>query len=161
MQGDSSGKRVGIVAAAFGVILALSAQFIVFPVGCNIGTSCPASPGGVWSTIWPNVLTLNLGFVLVGWGFGASRSGRLSLPGLGIGWILGGIVLLMLGLLIGYSTWCPASGCPPLTSGGWWSLFWPDVIADSLGVLLIIGGSLLVKLRWPRLEDNIIPTERT
>jgi hypothetical protein len=148
-QAESNGSRVAIVAAAFGFVLAVSAPFMVFPVGCNIAT-CYMDPQGAWSTIWPNILTLDLGFVLVAWGWGASRSRRLSLPGLGIGWVLGGIVLLMLGLLIGYSTGCPVNGCPPLTASGWWSLFWPDVIAGSLGVLLVVLGSLLVVLRWPK-----------
>ncbi len=155
VQAESNGPRVAIVAAAFGFVLALSAPFIVFPVGCNTAP-CYMNPQGAWSTIWPNVLTLDLGFVLVAWGWGASRSRRLSLPGLGIGWVLGGIALLMLGLLIGYSTGCPVNGCPPLTTSEWWSLFWPDVIADSLGVLLVFVGSLLVIVRWPKREGGAL-----
>jgi len=150
---DSNGHRRRTTVLVFGAVLALSALFIPFPVGCNFASSCSMSPEGAWSTIWPNILTLDLGFVLVSWGWGVSRSRRLSLPGLGIGLILGGIVLLMLGLRISYTTMCGGNGCPPLTAGGWWSLFWPDVIAGSLGFLLIAAGSFLVAFRWPKRAD--------
>jgi hypothetical protein len=151
-QADSNGQgRTKVL--VFGFVLALSAFFIPFPVGCNFAPSCSMSPEGAWSTIWPNVLILNLGFVLVSWGWGVSRSRRLSLPGLGIGMILGGIVLLILGLRISYTTMCGGNGCPPLTASGWCSLFWPDVIAGSLGFLLITAGSFLVAFRWPKSAD--------
>ena len=154
-QAELNGSRVAIAAAAFGFALALSATFIVFPVACNTAP-CYMNPQGAWSTIWPNVLTIDLGFVLVAWGWGVSRSRRLSLPGLGIGSIQSGIVLLMFGHLIGYTMFCPANGCPSLTLSGWLSLFWPDVIAESLGVLLIVVGSLLVLLRWPKSAGGIL-----
>ena len=152
-RADPNGSRRGIPASVIGFILALSALFIPFPVGCNFASGCVMSPEGAWSTIWPNILTLNVGFVLVSWGWGVRRSGRLSLPGLGMGMILGGIVLLILGLRISYTTMCPTNGCLPLTASGWWSLFWPDVIAGSLGFLLIVAGSFLVAFRWPKRAD--------
>jgi hypothetical protein len=153
-QADSNGQRRRTTKVlVFGFVLALSALFIPFPVGCNFAPSCSMSPEGAWSTIWPNILTLNLGFVLVSWAWGVSRSRRLSLPGLGMGMILGGIVLLMLGLRISYATMCGGNGCPPLTASEWWSLFWPDVIAGSLGFLLIVAGSFLMVFRWPKRAD--------
>ena len=155
MQSRQDGSRVGIAAAAFGGVLALSALFIAFPVGCNTAP-CYMDPQGAWTTIWPNVLTLDIGFVLAAWGWGVSRSRRLSLPGLGIGSILSGIVLLMFGHLIGYTMFCGPYGCPSLTLSGWLSLFWPDVIAESLGGLLIVVGSLLVLLRWPKRQGGAL-----
>jgi hypothetical protein len=153
-QIDPNGSRRAVTVSVLGAILALSALFIPFPVGCNFASSCAMNPEGTWSTIWPNMLTLNLGFVMFAWGLGVSRSRRLSMPGLGIGMVPGGITLLILGLRIGYTTMCPANGCPPLTASAWWSLFWPDVIAGSLGVLLIVLGSLLVLLRWPKRDGG-------
>jgi hypothetical protein len=151
-QTDSTESTGWNKASVLGVVLALVALFVIFPVGCNTSVGCSMSPGGTWSTIWPNILTLNLGFVLAGWGWDVSRSRKLSLPGLGVGMIPGGMALLMLGLRTGYTTFCPAFGCAPLTASGWWSLFWPNVIADSLGVLLIAVGLLLMLLRWPKSE---------
>jgi hypothetical protein len=153
------GPRRGNRASLLGIVLTLSALFIIFPVGCNISNGCSMSPEGTWSTIWPNTLMLILGFVLAAWGWGASRSRRLSLPSLGIGMIPGGLVVLMLALRTGYTTFCPANGCLPLTAREWWSLYLPNVIAGSLGVLLIAIGSLLVLLRWPRIGQAASLTE--
>ncbi len=141
--------RNWLAPTVLGVILTLSAFFIPFPVGCNVASSCPMSPLGAWSTIWPNTITICLGFMLAAWGWGAGRSRELSLPGLGVGMVPAGAVLLMLALRISYSTMCPLNGCLPLTGSQWWSLFWPDVVAGSLGVMLMVAGFLLALLVGP------------
>jgi hypothetical protein len=150
-------RSMGKTEVAIGIVLVFAAPFIIFPVGCNLAVSCPADPAGTWSTIWPNVLTLDLGLMLVAWGFGRKMPRRLSLMGLGFGGVLSGVVLGLYGSSISYWTSCPASGCPPLTAGVWWSLFWPDVIAESLGVLLVLSGTALVLLAWTKL----LPREPT
>jgi hypothetical protein len=153
LEGDPGGPKIGRFVPALGIVLALSSLFIIFPIGCYVA-SCPADSAGAWATIWPNVLTLGAGLFLTGWGGYARRSPKRSLAGVAIGGISWGVVVLALGLQIGYSTSCLANGCPPLTLGQWWSLFWPDLIADSLGLVLILAGSILL-LRWSRSAVNI------
>lgn len=66
---DMDPRKLGRIYAVvyLGLFLAFAAQFIPFPVGCNLDAwpynltnvhhGCPASPEGAWSTIWPNVLS--------------------------------------------------------------------------------------------------------
>ncbi len=129
-----------------GLFLILAGQFVGFPVGCNLANQCPGDPVGTWSTIWPNALSTFAGIVLTAWGFGKARSGGSQLLPLGLGVAIGGFLLLTSGLSIGYITHCPANGCPPLTTGQWWSLFWPDVIAEGLGSVCIVVGLTLAFL---------------
>jgi hypothetical protein len=160
--------EMAYAAVYLGLFLAFASQFIPFPVGCNLDAwpynltnvfhGCPAGPEGVWSTIWPNTLTTCVGVVLVTTGYGKTRSRDVSLPGLGLGLMISGFVLLVLGLSIGYTTFCPANGCPPLTASQWWSIFWPDVIADILGTTLIIAGLVLIA-RWRSKDKWLIRSE--
>jgi hypothetical protein len=154
-QGTPSSSGVPVAMIAIGFALAVFSPFIAFPVGCNLANSCPADPVGWWSTAWPNVLSLDLGIVLIGGGFGRRGSERsLSVP-LGLSLILSGIVLLGLGLSVGYMTSCPANGCPPLTESQSWALFWPNVIADSLGVALLVAGAIVVLLASQRQGSDV------
>ena len=137
-------------AVVLGFILILAGQFLSYPVGCNLAGSCPASPEGTWSTIWPNVTLTFIGIVLGTWGFGKARSSASELPGLGLGMAVGGFLLLVSGQSMGYMTMCPSGGCPPLTAGQWWSLFWPDVVAEALGATCIIVGLFITALGWSR-----------
>ena len=107
-------------AVYIGVFLVFATQFIPFPLGCNLDAwphnlssvhhGCPAGPVGVWSTIWPNVLTTCVGVRLVTTSFRKTGSRNVSLPGLGLGLMIGGFVSLVLGLSTGYTTSCPANG---------------------------------------------------
>jgi hypothetical protein len=152
-----------------GFILAFASQFIPFPVGCNLDAwpynltnvfhGCPASPEGVWSTIWPNALSTCVGVVLVTTEYGKLRSRDAVLPGLGVGFMVSGFLLLIQGLTIGYFTSCPANGCLPLTAGQWWSLFWPDVVADTMGTALILAGSAILIMRWRLKAKQATPSE--
>ena len=155
---DSRASQTTIAAVYLGLFLAFAAPFILYPVGCNLDAwpynltnvfhGCPASPEGVWSTIWPNALTTCVGVLLVTTGYGRPRSRRAVLPGLGMGLIVSGFALLVWGLSIGYFTSCPANGCPPLTGSQWWSLFWPDVVADILGTVCMAAGSVILITSW-------------
>ena len=127
-----------------GASLVVSSFFVVYPAGCNVASSCPASPFGWWSTFWPNVLAFVVGMMVAAWGLAAARSMRLPLQALGAAFVIDGIVLITLGYSVGYFTWCPANGCPPLTAGQWWSIFCPDVMAGVLGVVLIAAGFALI-----------------
>jgi len=137
-----------------GLFLVLVAFLIPFPVGCNLDAwpynltnvshGCPASPEGAWSTIWPNALTTCFGVILVTSVYGRLRSRNAVIPGLGMGLIVSGFLLLVWGLSIGYSTSCPGNGCPPLTGSQWWSLFWPDVTAEIMGVLCMVAGTVIL-----------------
>ena len=140
----SASRFIGGTELILGASLVVSSFFVVFPVGCNIASACPASPFGWWSTFWPNVLTFVVGMMVAAWGLAVARSMRLPLQTLGAALVIDGTVLITLGYSVGYETWCPANGCPPLTAGGWWSLFWPDVIAGVLGVVLIAAGFTLI-----------------
>jgi len=156
-------------AVYLGLFLAFASQFIPFPVGCNLDAwpynltsvshGCPASPVGVWSTIWPNALTACVGVLLVTMGFRKTRLRSVNLPGLGLGLMISGFLLLVWGFSIGYFTSCPANGCPPLTGSQWWSLFWPDVIAELLGVLCIVSGSTMLVKHWRPKGKQAIPSE--
>ena len=140
----SASRFVGGTELILGASLVVSSFFVVFPVGCNIASACPASPFGWWSTFWPNVLTFVVGMMVAAWGLAAARSTRLPLQTLGAALVIDGTVLITLGYSVGYATGCPFNGCPPLTAGQWWSLFWPDVIAGVLGVVLIAAGFTLI-----------------
>jgi hypothetical protein len=156
--GDSPASQMALATVYLGLFLAFAAPFIPFPTGCNLDAwpynltnvfhGCPASPEGVWSTIWPNALTTCVGVLLVTTGYGRLRSRKAVLPGLGMGLIVSGFALLVWGLSIGYFTSCPAGGCPPLTGSEWWSLFWPDVVADILGVVCMAAGSVILIASW-------------
>ena len=155
---DSHASQMTLAAVYLGLFLAFAALFIPFPVGCNLDAwpynltnmfhGCPASPEGVWSTIWPNALTTCVGVLLVSTGYGKLRSRSAALPGLGMGLIVSGFALLVWGLSIGYFTMCPAVGCPPLTGSQWWSLFWPDVVADILGIVCMAAGLVILITSW-------------
>lgn len=146
-----------------GIAMVLLAPFLPFPVGCNlqmvfntshVSHGCPASPFGSWSTVWPNVLILDLGLILSGIGLAERRSDGAPLAGLGMGSIMNGIVFIAFGSSFSYVTTCPADGCAPLTGGAWWSLFWPNVVAESLGAILIVFGYAAVFLAWHRTQRN-------
>lgn len=157
------GPGIGYAAVVLGLCLAFASQFIPFPVGCyldawpynltNVHHGCPASPEGVWSTIWPNVLTACVGVMLTTWGYLKTRSRKAGLPALGLGLMISGLLLLLLGLSVGYTAMCPANGCPPLTASQWWSLFWPDVVADVLGTGLMAAG-LVILIASRRMKDT-------
>jgi hypothetical protein len=145
-----SWKKLTVVASV-GIVIMLLAPFIPFPVGCNLQTwfnhtnvshGCPASPIGTWSTVWPNVLLLDLGLVFASIGLGSAKPDRSPVVGAGTGLIMGGLFLIAFGYSSGYITSCPANGCPPLTSAEWWSLFWPDVLAKIIGASQIVVGTL-------------------
>ncbi len=160
---ESHVSEMAYGAVLLGLCLAFASQFIPFPVGCyldawpynltNVHHGCPAGPDGVWSTIWPNVLTACVGVVLATWGYGKTRSRNARLPGLGLGLMISGFVLLVMGLSVGYTTMCPANGCAPLTASQWWSLFWPDVIVDMLGTGLMVAG-LVILIASRRMKDT-------
>jgi hypothetical protein len=156
---DSRALKVTYAAIFLGLWLALAAQFIPFPVGCNLASSCPADPEGAWSTMWPNALSTCVGVVLVTAEYGRLRSRDAALRGLGMGLIVSGIFLLVWGLSIGYVTSCPANGCPPLTASQWWSLFWPDVIAEMLGIACIAAGSAILITRRRLKVEQVVPSE--
>jgi len=165
---DSHTSQRTLAAVYLGLFLAFAAPFIPFPVGCNLDAwpynltnvfhGCPASPVGVWSTIWPNALTTCVGVLLVTTGYGKLRSRKAVLPGLGMGLIVSGFVLLVWGLSIGYFTSCPANGCPPLTGSQWWSLFWPDVVADILGIVCMAAGLVILIESWRLKPERPIPS---
>jgi len=140
----SASRFVGGTELILGASLVVSSFFVIFPVGCNIASSCPASPFGWWSTLWPNVLAFVVGMMVAAWGLAAARSTRLPLQALGAALVIDGTVLITLGYSVGYETGCPFNGCPPLTAGQWWSIFWPDVMAGVLGVVLIAAGFALI-----------------
>ena len=142
-----------------GIAMVLLSPFLPFPVGCNLQTvfntslvshGCPASPYGSWSTVWPNVLVLDLGLILTGLCLAERRSDGSPLAGLGMGSMMSGIVLIAFGSSFSYIMFCPANGCAPLTGGAWWSLFWPNVVAESLGAILIVVGCAAVFVAWHR-----------
>lgn len=142
-----------VVLVVLGVILVVSSRYIAFPVGCNVTPSCTPDPVGFWSTNWLNVLILDFGIVLVGWGLGMWWSGRLLSVPLGIALILAGIVLLAGGLTVSYAMSCLSSGLgyggctgPTTFSSEWFVIFWPDVIAGSFGIILIAVGAVVVLL---------------
>lgn len=155
---EAGGPGMTYAAVFLGLFLAFASQFILFPVGCNLDAwpynltnvfhGCPASPEGVWSTTWPNALSSFVGVVSVTWGYGKMRSRNASLPALGLGLMISGFLLLVLGLSVGYTTSCPANGCAPLTASQWWSLFWPDVVADVIGIGLITAGLTITVTSW-------------
>ena len=163
--GEVRAPEMAYVAVLLGLFLAFASQFIPFPAGCNldawpynlanVSDGCPASPEGVWSTIWPNTLTTCIGVVLATTGYGKARQGNTSLPGLGLGLMISSFVLLVLGQSIGYTTFCPANGCAPLTASQWWALFWPNVIADVLGATLIVAGLVLIA-RWRSKDRRLV-----
>ncbi len=154
-----SAGAFALAAVYLGLFLAFAAQFIPSPVGCNLTSSCPADPMGAWSTIWPNVLSTCLGVVLLTTGYGRLRSRNGVLPGLGVGLVIGDFFVLVQGLTVGYTTSCPANGCLPLTASQWWSLFWPDVIADMLGTAFMIAGSAILIMRWRPKAQQAVASE--
>ncbi len=135
-----------------GFVLILSGQLIPFPVGCNMGSSCPADPVGTWSTIWPNELVTSIGAVSATWAFGKLKSSASQVIGIGPGLAVDGFLVLVLGLSIGYITSCPANGCPPLTADQRWAIFWPDVIAEWLGAICIVAGLITTALGFQRIH---------
>ena len=92
---------------SLGVVVLVLAPLAPFPVGCNmqtwfnphpnISSGCPADPMGTWSTIWPNVLLLELGLVFASIGLASAKPDRSPLVGAGMGLIMGGLVLIAFG----------------------------------------------------------------
>ena len=165
---DSHASQMTLAAVYLGLFLAFAALFIPFPVGCNLDAwpynltnvfhGCPADPEGWWSTMWPNALSTCMGVLLVTTGYGKLRSRNAVLPGLGMGLIVSGFALLVWGLSIGYFTSCPANGCPPLTGSQWWSLFWPDMVADILGIVCMAAGLVILITSWRMKPERPIPS---
>lgn len=147
---NSASSRKRTVVTRLGVVGILLAPFIPFPVGCNlqllpynltnVSFGCPASPIGTWSTIWPNVLLLDLGLVFASIGLASRKPDRSPVVGAGMGLITGGLLFIAFGYSSGYLTTCPPYGCLPLTSAEWWSLFWPNVLAKIIGTGQIAAG---------------------
>ena len=164
----SHASQTTLAAVYLGLFLAFAALFIPFPVGCNLDAwpynltnvfhGCPADPEGWWSTMWPNALSTCMGVLLVTTGYGKLRSRNAVLPGLGMGLIVSGFALLVWGLSIGYFTSCPANGCPPLTGSQWWSLFWPDVVADILGIICMAAGLVILINSWRLKPERPVPS---
>lgn len=156
-----SWKKLPLV-TSLGVVVMVLAPLTPFPVGCNmqtwfnphpnISSGCPADPMGTWSTIWPNVLLLELGLVFASIGLALAKPERSPLVGAGMGLIMGGLVLIAFGSSFDYMTMCPEGGCPPLTSTGWWSLFWPNVLAKIIGASQMAVGTTacIIALRRQR-----------
>lgn len=131
------------------ILLAPFPPFPPFPVGCNLQTwfnhtnvshGCPASPVGTWSTIWPNVMLLDLGLVFASIGLASAKPDRSPVVGAGMGLMMGGLILFALGHSSGYITTCTPNGCLPLTSAEWWSMSWPNVLAEIIGPSQIVVG---------------------
>jgi hypothetical protein len=147
----ASWKKLTLV-TSLGMVITVVAIFTPFPVGCNLQTwfnphpnissGCAADPIGTWSTIWPNVLLLEIGLVFASIGLASAKPDRSPVVGAGMGLIMGGLVLIAFGSSFSYMTMCPEGGCRPLTSGQWWSLFWPNVLAQIVGASQIVIGSV-------------------
>jgi hypothetical protein len=147
----TSWKKLTVV-TSLGILITVLAPLIPFPVGCNLQTwfnstpnishGCPADPFGTWSTVWPNILLLDIGLVFASIGFASAKPDRSPVVGTGMGLIMGGLVLIAFGSSSGYITMCPMNGCPPLTSAEWWSLYWPNILAQAIGAGQIIVGSM-------------------
>jgi hypothetical protein len=144
-----SWKKLTVV-TSLGILITVLAPFIPFPVGCNLQTwfnhtnvshGCPADPIGTWSTVWPNVLLLDIGLVFTSIGLASAKPDRSPVVGAGMGLIMGGLFLIAFSSF-SYITNCPANGCAPLTSAEWWSLFWPNVLAKIIGASQIVVGSV-------------------
>jgi hypothetical protein len=161
VNNGGSRKKLTVVVTSLGILITVLAIFTPFPVGCNLQTwfnhtnvsyGCPASPFGSWSTVWPNVLLLDIGLVFSSIGLASAKPDRSPVVGAGMGVIMGGLVLVAFGSSFSYITSCPANGCPPLTSAQWWSLFWPNILANIIGASQIVVGSMacLIALRRQR-----------
>jgi hypothetical protein len=147
----ASWKKLTMV-TSLGIVIVVLATFTPFPVGCNLQTwfnphpnissGCVADPVGTWSTIWPNVMLLELGLVFTSIGLASAKPDRSPIVGAGMGLIMGGLVLIAFGSSFSYMTMCPENGCPPLTSAQWWSLFWPNVLAEVIGASQIAVGGM-------------------
>lgn len=144
-----SWKKLTVVTSV-GVFVTVLAPFIPFPVGCNLQTwfnhtnvshGCSASPIGTWSTVWPNVLLLDIGLVFASIGLASAKPNRSPAVGAGMGLMVGGLILIAFGSSFSYMTMCPANGCPPLTSAEWWSMFWPNVLAKIVGAGQTVAGT--------------------
>lgn len=146
--------RTALVA---GLLACIAGLFVAFPVGCNplpVYQGCSADPVSWWSTFWSNIVAFEVGLAVFAWGLGAGRSPRPPAGSLGTALIVDGFVSNFPSLVVGwfqrwkglpyYATSCPANGCAPLTPGQWWSLFWPGVVAGSIGIVLIVAGAVLV-----------------
>jgi len=158
-------KKLTMV-TSLGILITVLAPFIPFPVGCNLQTwfnhtnvshGCPASPIGAWSTIWPNVLLLDIGLAFASMGLASAKPERSPVVGAGMGLMMGGFVLIAFGSSFSYMTMCPANGCPPLTSAGWWSLFWPNILAKIIGAGQIFVGSMACFIALHRQRAALSP----
>jgi hypothetical protein len=144
-------RRKLTVVTWLGVLIVVLAPLTPFPVGCNLQTwfnphpnisyGCSASPIGTWSTVWPNVLLLDIGLVFASIGLASAKPDRSPVVGAGMGLIMGALVLIAFGSSSGGITMCPANGCLPPTSAQWWSLYWPNVLARIIGAGQIVVGS--------------------
>jgi hypothetical protein len=150
VNNGGSWKKLTVV-TWLGILITVLALLTPFPVGCNLQTwfnptpnishGCPASPIGTWSTIWPNVLLLDIGLVFASIGLASAKPDRSPVVGAGMGLIMGGLVLIAFGYASGYITMCPENGCLPPTSAQWWSLYWPNALAKIIGAGQIVVGS--------------------
>lgn len=150
---------------SLGILITVLAPLIPFPVGCNLQTwfnptnvshGCPASPVGTWSTVWPNVLLLDVGLLFASIGLASAKPDRSPVVGAGVGLIMGGLVLIAFGHSSGYLTMCPENGCAPLTSAEWWSMNWPNVLAQIVGASQVVVGSVacFIALRRQRAASS-------
>jgi hypothetical protein len=155
-----SWKKLTVV-TSLGILITVLAPFTPFPVGCNLQTwfnhsnvsqGCTVSPIGTWSTVWPDVLLLDIGLLFASIGMASAKPDRSPVVGAGMGLMMGGLILIAFGYSSGYMTSCPANGCLSLTSSQWWSLFWPDVLAQIIGASQIVVGTVtcLIAVRRPR-----------
>jgi hypothetical protein len=124
---DAVSRKKLTAVTSLGILITVLAPFTPFPVGCNLQTwfnptnvshGCPASPIGTWSTVWPNVLLLEIGLVFASIGMASAKPDRLPVVGAGSELMMGGLFLIAFGSSFSYMTMCPANGCPPLTSAG-------------------------------------------
>jgi len=142
---------------AAGLLACLAGLFLQFPVGCNLippDKGCSANPVSWWSTFWPNITGFGLGILSIALGTSNGRLLKRAVLGSGPALIIDGIMLNFPSLIVGwftrwkdlpyYFTSCPANGCPPLTTSKWWGLFWPGIVAGSIGILLFVSGATLV-----------------
>jgi hypothetical protein len=136
---------------SLGILFVVLAPFIPFPISCNLQTwynptnvshGCPADPWGTWSTVWPNVLLLEVGLLFASIGLASAKPDRSPLVGSGMGLAMGGLALIAFEYsFVFYMTSCAANGCLPLTSAQWWSFFWPNVLAKIIGASQVVVGA--------------------
>lgn len=151
-----------------GILACLAGLLVPFPVGCNVlppYQGCPADPVSWWSTFWPNILAFGTGLVMVAWGLGIRNAWRLPMGSIGGALIVDGLVFNFPSLIVGwfqrwkdlpyYFTTCTANGCPPLTTGQWWNLWWPGIVAGGVGIGCVITGGVLLLISKRPLKKRV------